>query len=133
MKLLDTTFLIHYWGGRESVEAYLDTHERCEFVTTTINIKEIAVGRALQNSLDPFEIRSAFDWLTISPFTAEHAFIAGELERDLHQNESINSDKINALAADVLIAAVAKEKDAVVVTRNTEDFSIFDGVSVETY
>ncbi|WP_138005234.1 PIN domain-containing protein [Halalkalirubrum salinum] len=133
MKLLDTTFLIHYWGGRESVKAYLETHERCEFVTTTINIKEIAVGRALQNSLDSFEIRSAFDWLTICPFTAEHAFIAGKLEKNLHRNESVNSDKINALAGDVLIAAVAKEMDATVVTQNVGDFAIFDGVSVETY
>ena len=133
MKLLDTTFLIHYWGGRESVKTYLETHEGCEFVTTTINIKEIAVGRALQDALDPFEIRSTFDWLTICPFTAEHAFIAGELERSLHQNESINQDKINALAGDVLIAAVAKEMDATVVTQNVDDFATFDGVSVETY
>ncbi|MHC3438668.1 PIN domain-containing protein [Natrialbaceae archaeon A-gly3] len=133
MKLLDTTFLIHYWAGREAVEDYLETHEEDEFVTTTLNIKEIAVGRELQGKLDPFEIRSTFEWVTIIPFQVEHAFLAGKLEAELHRNESINQDKINSLAGDLLIAAVAKETGATVVTQNTGDFQIFDGVSVESY
>lgn len=80
MKLLDTTFLIQYWAGREAVEDYLETHEEEEFVTTTLNIKEIAVGRAIQEKLDPYEIHSIFGWTTIIPFQAEHAFAAGESE-----------------------------------------------------
>jgi predicted nucleic acid-binding protein len=133
MKLLDTTFLIHYWAGREPVAEYLETHGEEEFVTTTLNIKELAVGRAMQGELEPVEIRSMFAWTTIIPFRAEHAFIAGELEVELHQDEKINQDKINSLAGDLLIAAVAKESDATVVTQNTGDFQILDGVSVETY
>ena len=133
MKLLDTTFLIHYWAGNKSVEAYLETHDEEEFVTTTLNIKEIAVGRAIQEKLDPYEIHSTFRWTTIIPFQAEHAFAAGKLEAALHQDESINQDKINSLAGDLLIASVAKEVGATVVTQNTDDFEIFDGVSVDTY
>lgn len=133
MKLLDTTFLIHYWTGREAVEAYLETHEADEFVTTTLNIKELAVGRAIQKKLDPAEIQAVFEWTTVIPFQVEHAFVAGELEADLHLDERVNQDKISSLAGDLLIAAVAKETGATVVTRNTEDFQIFDGVSVETY
>lgn len=133
MKLLDTTFLIHYWAGRDAVASYLETHEEEPFVTTTLNIKELAVGRAMQGKLDPYEIRSTVDWTTIIPFRAEHAFVAGELEAALRQNETINQDKINSLAGDVLIAAVAKETGATVVTRNTNDFELFDDVSVESY
>ena len=133
MKLLDTTFLIHYWAGRESVAAYLETHDEEEFVTTTLNIKEIAVGRAIQEKLDPYEIHSTFRWTTIIPFHVEHAYAAGKLEAALHQDERINQDKINSLAGDLLIAAVAKETGATVVTKNTDDFNIFDDVSVETY
>ena len=133
MKLLDTTFLIHYWAGHESVEDYLETHEEAEFLTTTLNIKEIAVGRALQDNLDPYEIHAIFRWVTIIPFRAEHAFTAGKLEAALHQNERINRDKINSRAGDLLIASVAKEVGATVVTQNTDDFEIFDGVSVENY
>lgn len=133
MKLLDTTFLIHYWGGDDAVASYLAAHEDSEFITTTLNIKEIAVGRELQGQLSRPEIRSAFDWLRIVPFEADHAFLAGELEATLHRDESVNQDKINALGGDLLIAAVAKEQNATVVTENTDDFDRFDGVSVEGY
>mgnify|MGYP000002914366 CR=1 FL=1 len=133
MKLLDTTFLIHYWAGREAVEDYLETHEEAEFVTTTLNVKEIAVGRAMQEKLDPYEIHSKFSWMTIIPFQADHAFVAGELEAALYRNEDINQDKIDSLTGDVLIAAVAKETGATVVTQNTDDFQRFEGVSVGTY
>lgn len=133
MKLLDTTFLIHYWAGREAAKEYLKTHEEDEFVTTTLNIKEIAVGRAMQEKLDPVEIQTVFEWITVIPFQEEHAFVAGELEAKLHQNERINQDKINALAGDLLIAAVGKETGAPIVTQDIEDFQIFDGVAVDPY
>lgn len=132
MKLLDTTFLIHYWGGIEDVADYLEANEEEEFITTTLNIKELAVGRKLQGKLSRPEIRSTFDWVTIVPFEIEHAFLAGELEAELQQDESVNQDKINALAGDLLIAAVAKERNATVVTQNTEDFEMIDDISVDT-
>ncbi len=133
MKLLDTTFLIHYWAGRESAGEYLDSHEESEFVTTTLNIKEIAVGRELQGQLDRHEIEERFDWVEILPFRTDHAIRAGQLEAELHRDESVNQDKINALAGDLLIAAVAKETGATVVTENVADFEFFDGVSAESY
>lgn len=133
MKLLDTTFLIHYWGGREATRTYLEAHEDTEFVTSTLNIKEIAVGLALQGNLDRHALRSTFEWVEIIPFRIDHAVVAGELEADLQRDEAINQDKINALAGDVLIAAVARERGATVVTENADDFELLDGVSVETY
>ena len=132
MKLLDTTFLIHYWGGVDAVREYLEANEDSEFVTTTLNLKEIAVGRELQGALDWHEIRSTFDWVRFVPFEREHAVLAGELEAPLHRNDEINQDKINALAGDVLVAAVASEQNATVVTENTDDFDLL-GVPVETY
>jgi predicted nucleic acid-binding protein len=133
MKLLDTTFLIHYWAGRENTKAYLDRNEESEFVTTTLNLKEIAVGRQLQDRLNRHEILSTFEWVNIVPFQAEHAFIAGELEAQLYRDESVNQDKINSLTGDVLIAAVARERGATIVSENTDDFELLDGVSVEGY
>ena len=133
MKLLDTTFLIHYWGGMDAVAAYLEANEEHEFITTPLNVKELAVGRALQGRLDRHEIRSTFDWVRIVPFDTTHAFLAGELEAQLHRDPEVNQDKINALAGDLLIAAVARSTDATVVTRNTDDFEQFDGVVVENY
>jgi predicted nucleic acid-binding protein len=71
MKLLDTTFLIHYWGGVDAVREYLEANEDSEFVTTTLNLKEIAVGRELQGALDWHEIRSTFDWVRFVPFDTD--------------------------------------------------------------
>lgn len=133
MKLLDTTFLVHYWAGRDTVKQYLERHEELEFITTTLNIKEIAVGRELQGYLSRHEILSTFEWLTIVPFQRDHAFVAGELEAQLHRDETVNQDRINSLIGDVLIAAVATETGATVVTENTDDFEMLDGVSVEEY
>ena len=133
MKLLDTTFLIHYWGGYDGVRTYLEAHDDTEFVTTALNIKEIAVGRALQGELSPPEIRSTFDWVQLLPLDTDTAFVAGEIEAALHRDEDVNQDKINALAGDLLIAAAAKQRDATVVTQNTDDFERFDGVTVESY
>jgi len=133
MKLLDTTFLIHYWGGDEAVKDYLEQHGESEFATTTLNIKEIAVGRELQGKLNNQEILTKFEWMTIIPFQAEHAFLAGELEAELHRQNSVNQDKINSLTGDVLIAAVAKEMGATVVTKNVTDFERFDTIPVEEY
>jgi predicted nucleic acid-binding protein len=132
MKLLDTTFLVHYWAGREAVRDYLERHEESEFATTTLNIEEIAVGRELQGHGNRHAILSQFEWLRIVPFRAEHAFVAGQLEAALHRDDEINRDKINALTADVLIAAVADAQGATVVTENTTDFELL-GVPVETY
>lgn len=132
-KLLDTTFLIHYWAGRDAVASYLDAHEDdATFLTTTINLKEIAVGRRLQGELDPAEIRATFDWLEIHPFRPEHAFAAADLEAPLHDDETTNRAEVNSLAADVLVAAVAETTDATVVTRNTADFERL-GVDTEPY
>lgn len=133
MKLLDTTFLIHYWGGIDDAAEYLETHENEEFLTTTLNLKEIAVGRKLQGKLDRAEILTTFDWLTLVPFESEHAFVAAELEATLQQRSDVNQDRINALAGDILIAAVAEERNATVVTENVRDFSLFEGVPVDTY
>lgn len=133
-KLLDTTFLIHYWAGVEAVEEYLESHEETsEFVTTAINLKEIAVGRELQGKFDPNEIRSTFDWVRTVPFQTEHAFFAGQMEATLRKNDEVNQQKVNELAGDLFIAAVAKDLNASVVTRNVDDFEMLDGVSVETY
>lgn len=131
MKLLDTTFLIHYWGGAEATAEYLDAHDGHEFVTTAINLEELAVGRAIRGDLDRNEIASTFDWVTVLPFTADHAYVAGTLEAELRRSD-VDPERLNALAGDVLIGAVAEAEGATVVTRNVEDFELLD-VSVEPY
>lgn len=134
MKLLDTDFLIDYWRGDAAVETYLEaTTETETFVSTTISLKELAVGRAMQDALDPAEFAATFGWLTFLPFEPAHAYEAPALEADLRAGDDVNQAKVNALAADLLIAGVARAEGATVVTRNDRDFATFDGVPVEDY
>ena len=134
MKLLDTVFLIEYWQGHDAVEAYLETTAASEsFVSTTISLKELAVGRAVLGSLDPGEFEAAFGWLTFLPFGPAHAYAAATIEAVLRTRSDVNQARMNALAADLLIGGVARAESATVVTRNVDDFELFDGVSVETY
>ncbi len=132
-KLLDTTFLIHHWGGRESVKSYLESQpEGTEYVTTAINLKEIAVGRKLVGEFDPVEIQSQFEWVRVVPVTPASAWEVAEIESDLHQADEVNRDRINALAGDAIIAGVAAELGATVVTDNVDDFETL-GVPAERY
>ena len=132
-KLLDTTFLIHHWGGRESVRSYLEAQpDGTDYVTTTINLKEIAVGRKLVGEFDPVEIRSQFEWVRVVPITLAVAWEAAGIEARLHRTEGTNRDRIDALAGDVLTAGAAVDLDATVVTENVEDFRAL-GVPTESY
>ena len=132
-KLLDTTFLIHHWAGRESVAEYLESQaEGTEYATTTINLKEIAVGRKLTGEFDPVEIRAQFEWVRVVPITVEIAWEVAEIESQLYRDEDVDQDRNESVAANAIIAGVASELGATVVTENVEDFERL-GVDVEGY
>mgnify|MGYP000105398188 CR=1 FL=1 len=138
MKLLDTTFLAHYYRGNDRVEQFLSERddgdaEPEDLVTTTINLKEITVGlHAIGEDPTTAQFRSELGWLQIVPFEPAHAVEAAALEAQLHADESINQDRINSLGGDLLIAGAAESLDATVVTDNVADFEALD-VAVETY
>ncbi|TQQ82777.1 type II toxin-antitoxin system VapC family toxin [Halonotius terrestris] len=132
MKLLDTTFLIDYLAGDKGAEGYLESHEDEDLVTTSINIKELAVGVQLAGDERKHELLSRFGWLRIVPFTVDHAVRAGQLEADLRADDTIPSERIDALSGDILIAAVAADHETTVITRNTGDFEVL-GVDCEAY
>lgn len=135
MKLLDTTFLAHYYRGDSRVESFLDAHDdrEADLVTSTINVEEIAVGvHTVKDDPSLESIRAELGWLTVLPFEPEDAFAAAGIEADLHTDDTVGQDRINALAGDVLIAGVAENRGATVVTENVADFETL-GVPVESY
>jgi predicted nucleic acid-binding protein len=131
MKFLDTTFLIDHQHGTPQVESYLKAHENETFVTSVLNLKEVAVGRFMTQTPSPTQqdIRDDFHWLQVEPFSLSHGLAAAEIEADLR-----NDDRHHSISAtDIFIGGVAKTLNAPVVTRNTQDFDLFFGVAVETY
>ncbi|ELZ28831.1 virulence-associated protein [Halosimplex carlsbadense 2-9-1] len=133
MKLLDTTFLAHYYRGDERVESFLETHDDGEedLVTSTINVEEIAVGvHTVEDDPSLESLLADLGWLTVLPFEPEDAFSAAGIEAALHGDDTVAQD--HALAGDVLIAGVAENRGATVVTENVADFETL-GVPVESY
>ena len=133
VKLLDTTFLIHYWAGRESARDYLEQNEEFELATTTLNIKEIVVGRALQGKLNRHEILETFEWMNIIPFQTKHAFLAGQIEAESYRDGKRKSGQNKFPYWRCADTVVAKETGATVVTENKDDFEFLGDVSVEIY
>ena len=132
MKLLDITFLVDYERGEEVVAEYLKGNEAADFVTSTLCIEELAVGKHVAGDPTGANVLAPYGWLEVVPFRTDHAIAAGEMEAELHADESVNREYINAVTGDLLIAAVARTMDATVVTNNREDFERFD-VAVEGY
>ena len=132
MKLLDTTFLVDYERGADAVAEYLEANGAAEFVTSTLCIEELAVGNHVVGDPTRADVLAPYGWLEVVPFRVDHAVAAGEMEAELHDDESVNRDSINAVIGDLLIAAVARTMDATVVTNDGEDFDRFD-VAVEGY
>jgi hypothetical protein len=136
VKLLDTTFLAHYYRGDPRVESYLSDHDADadgRLITSTINLKEIAVGvHVIESDPTKADVAADFEWVDVVPFTADDAYHAGAIEARLQQADDVDQERLNALAGDILIAGVAVNYDATVVTDNVDDFERLD-VSVEAY
>lgn len=133
MKLLDSTFLVHHARGSQSVADYLEANSDEELVTSTINVKELSVGAQLVESPTKESVLNDLGWVRILPFTADHAYHAGKIEAALREKDDIRQDRLNSLWGDVLIAGVAGAIDATIVTKNVDDFELFDGITVESY
>lgn len=134
-KLLDTTFLVHYLTRGSRVEPYLSEHDgpETEFLTTTITMKELAVGlHHVEDDPTLADLRSDLGWVDVLPFSTRHAFHAGRIE-DALDRRGVPRDRINAIGGDILVGGVALAEDATVVTENTDDFELLPDVRVESY
>ncbi|MCX2819148.1 PIN domain-containing protein [Haladaptatus sp. F3-133] len=131
MKLLDTTFLVDHQRGDEDVAEFLERQDSNEkLVTSSINLKEIAVGKMMvEDPIPSFDdVLADFGWLTVEPFDGTQALEAARIEAKLRGSGDYEPN----LSADILIAGVARGIGAPVVTRNVSDFERI-GVDVEGY
>lgn len=134
-KLLDTTFLVHHLRGQDRVKQYLEHHDGpgTEFITSTIAMKELAVGfHRVQTNPTFADVYREFRWLDIVPFSAQHAFQAASIEASLRE-QGLTQAQVGAMAGDILIGAVAVGEGATVVTENLGDFEVMSNVNAESY
>lgn len=129
MKIIDTTLLIGHARGDDAVETYLTEHATETLIVPTIAFQELAVGEVAARDETKEETLSYLGAFDVRAFDSDHAYHAAVIETDLRRKGEYDS----RLARDVLIGGVARSLSRPVVTRNTDHFSKFDGVSVETY
>lgn len=129
MKVVDTTLLIEHARGAHSVERFLTEHESETLIVPVVVFQEIAVGEIIAREESKETILSYLGAFDVRSFDSTHAYHAAVIEADLRANDEYDP----VLARDILIGGVARALSIPVVTKNTEHFSKFDGVSVETY
>jgi predicted nucleic acid-binding protein len=129
MKAADTTVLIDHARGDPALETYLDDHADETLVVPTIAFHELAVGEALTREESKEAVLANLGGFDVRPFTSDHAYESATIESDLRQRGAYDT----SLSDDILIAGVARSLSVPVVTRNTDHFESFEGVTVESY
>jgi predicted nucleic acid-binding protein len=129
MKVVDSTFLISHARGEQVVSDYLTEHSNETIVVPTIAFQELAVGEVLARDKSKQAICRDLGPFSVRPFTNDHAYHAAQIEATLREQ----GDYDPVLKSDILIGAVGRSLGIPVVTRNTDDFTLFAGVTVETY
>ncbi|SEH56661.1 tRNA(fMet)-specific endonuclease VapC [Rheinheimera pacifica] len=126
---LDTNTLIYFFKGMGKVEQKLLAKAPSDILLPAVVLFELETGIA--KSQAPAKRRDQLNELLkviqIIPFDAKAARIAADVRADLEQQGRM----IGPL--DNLIAASAKASGAILVTRNTSEFSRASGLIVENW
>ncbi|MHA2249273.1 MAG: type II toxin-antitoxin system VapC family toxin [Candidatus Kariarchaeaceae archaeon] len=126
--VLDSNFLIAIFRREEKAlnMAKAIASEKNIIVTTSINAAELYEGayRANNTSSHLKLLEAIWERFPVVDFSKSHAKVFGRLK------SQIKGKKFNV--NDILIASVALEMDAVLVTRNLKDFEI-TGVKLDTW
>ncbi|WP_247729515.1 type II toxin-antitoxin system VapC family toxin [Halovivax limisalsi] len=113
MNCLDTNVLIDYLEGDPAVGAFIEAHESVPMFAPVPALFEVFIGASrLRGETGIERARSDLDWLEPVPLTIGGAAEAARIDAELHAS----GEPIDSL--DTLIAGVAREAGATVVTRD---------------
>lgn len=114
MKVLDATFLIDYLDGLESTREFYEESGGSEirWVVPVPALAEILVGEGNLPNGDVDEARADLGWVDIQPVDERTAVTAGHIADEI----APGGPYLDGL--DALIAAVGRELDAPVVSRD---------------
>lgn len=129
MKVVDTTVLVDHARGDPALETYLDEHAGETLVVPTIAFYELAVREVLARNESKEAVLASLGGFDVRAFTADHAYESATIESELRRRGAYD----DTLSDDILVAGVARSLSVPVVTRNTDHFESFDGVTVESY
>jgi len=128
--ILDTSFLVDVLRGDESAREWEATLDESGFgVVTAITVMELWEGIHLADATEPERdaVERLLSGLHHADLDRPAAMWAGET------SASLTREGRRIEVEDVMIGAIARQRDEPVLTRNAEDFERLPGVSVERY
>ena len=125
MICLDSSVLVEYLEGNESVKAALEEYADRPLFTPTVVCFELYRGATRAGGQEALErVQTGLDWIKPLEFTERTAQEAALIDAELHRaGRPIN-------LGDVLIAAVCRSAGATLLTCD-RDFERVDGLEVE--
>lgn len=128
--ILDTSFLVDVLRGNEAVTEWEEElGERGDGIVTAISVMELWEGIHRTNATEEERqrIRRLLEEVTHAAFDRESAMLAGEC------SAALLGEGARIEIEDVMIAAIALQRDEPILTGNPDHFERIDGVDVETY
>lgn len=129
MYLLDTNTIIYFFKGMGNVAETLLSKSPKDVATTSITVYELEVGIAKSNNPDKRknQLQTLLSHLTVLPFDRKEAAVAALIKAELEQSG------VPIGPHDTLIAGIALNAKATLVTSNTKEFSRIQGLHLEDW
>jgi predicted nucleic acid-binding protein len=126
---LDTDILIEYFRGNNFVKKRVENLRENDIIGITwLTVYEFFKGIFVSGKFDEEKfLKALVDSVMIMEETYESARIGGEIYFNLKREGNLIND------ADVLIASIVKDYDAILVTNNEEHFKRIKGLKYENW
>lgn len=114
MKVLDASFLIDYLDGDDATWEFYEEHGAAQttWIVPVPALAEVLVGEGNIPKGDVFGARTDLSWVNVRPVDERTAITAGQIAEEIAPSGPYLD------GPDALIAAVARELDAPVVSRD---------------
>lgn len=126
---LDTDILIEYFRGNEAIKERVENLSENDAIGLTwLSVYEFFKGIFISGKFDEEKfLQNLIDSAVVMEETYKSAKIAGEIYAGLKREGNLIND------ADILIASIVKDYDAILVTNNEEHFKRAKGLKVENW
>ena len=135
LHVLDTDVISLFQHGHPAVTAAVQRHPLSDIAITVLTVEEQLSGwyAELRNAKKPAALAAVYQRMALTVRFLGHLPILPLTEPAINPYEDLQRLKLKVKKMDLRIAAVVLEHGAVLVTRNTRDFSRIRGLQIEDW